>query len=173
MNNIFLIIILVILFVILMINKFCQKENFELKLNDKITFELKKSPELNLIFFDSNLYFTNNSPYIFNGILDTNGLYQLRDSIKNYNFILNYNVSNTSNSHVTLESPDEDNPSPNTVSNLFNQTNKNIYLDPINKVLVSNDNFGNKVYLTYFADESPVNWDYNISNAVVFEINYL
>jgi hypothetical protein len=173
MNNI-LTLVLIVLLIILICCGFDKKEQFKSKLNNKIAFELKKIPNLNLVYIENNFYFTNDNQYIFIGILDkTNGLFQLQDGIKNYNFILNFKVNDALDSHITLESSNQDNPNSFSISNVFNQKNKNIYLDPINKVLVSNDNFGNNIYLTYFIYGSPVYWNYNIDNAVKFEINYL
>ncbi len=149
------------------------EQNFDQNFDKKIVFELKSLSRLNLTYYDNNFYLTNDIPYIFIGILDVNGFYQLRDGINNYNFILNFRESDTSYSHISLMSPNEDNPDYDTISNLFNQTNRNIYFDPINKIILSNDNNGNKVYMAQLVTGSPVYWNYNIDNAIVFEPTYL
>lgn len=168
MNNIFFIIIL---FVILILCQLYKKENFESKINNKIVFELKNSSGLNLVYLENNFYLIPNSPYIFDGILDTNGLYKLQDGIKKLDPKLNFNTSNTSDSYITLIIPNLNDP--NNISNIFNQTDQNIYLDPINKILVSNDNSGNKVYLSFYIDGNPIGWNYNIDDAIKFDINYM
>ena len=177
-------------------------------LPNKITCILKTQTGMNLVYINNNFYLIKNTPYIFSGTLDTNGLYVLESGIENRNLILNYNVSNTSKSNIILK-PFQNNPNltfnpyayantntntntpekngthegtqdtsqwdpeftPNT--NPFNQPNKNIYLDPVNKVILSNDNTGNTVYLTNSIYESPVDWDYNMNNATLFDINYI
>jgi len=172
MNKLLFIIFLVIVIITITSNSNC-KECYETKLENEIIFTLKTPSKLNLTYHNKQFYFTNTEPYIFIGTLYNNGLYLLKDGIKNNNFILNYNVSNTVDSKVILKSPNNDNSNLYNISYIFNQTDKNIYLDPINKVILSNDNTGNIVYLTYFIDGSPVNWDYNLNNAMIFEIKYL
>lgn len=140
---------------------------------NKIIFGLKTSQELNLTYVDKNFYLTNKFGYIFIGILKTNGLYELKNPTNNFNFILDYNSSNTQNSSVILVSDVEYNLYSNTVSNIFNQTNKIIYYDPVNKVISSNDNSGEIVYLSNMIVGSPVDWNYDLDNATIFDINYL
>lgn len=152
------------------------QSNVDLNLNlnlNKITFGLKTSNGLNLTYMNKNFYLTDKIGYIFIGSRDTNGLYQLKNPTNNFNFILDYNSINTQNSSIILESDSEYNLNSNTVSNIFNLTNKNIYLDPVNKVILSNDNSGNIVYLSNIIIKSPVNWNYNLDEATIFDINYL
>lgn len=174
-DNIYFIIILVCLIFVIIKQYVIDKYETNLSNNilNKITFGLKTSSGLNLTYVNKNFYLTDKYGYIFIGILETNGLYQLIDPTNNFNFILNYNSTNTSNSSVILESDEEYNFNLNTVSNIFNQTNKNIYFDPVNKVILSNDNSGNTVYLSMMIIGSSVNWNYNLDNATIFDINYL
>jgi len=168
MNNILFIVILLIGLIICQVYK---KDFFESIFDNKITFELKNSSGLNLSYLNNNFYFTNGIPYKFEGLLSSNGMYKLQDGIQKLNYELNFNISDASDSHIELEKPIQSDS--NEISNLFNQTDKNIYLDTVNKIIVSNDDSGNKVYMGYFIDGSPVNWNYNIDNAITFDINYL
>lgn len=173
MTNIVLVLILIILIVVSIICGFDRKENFQSILNNVIIFGLK-SQELSLEYFENNFYFTSGNEYIFIGILDnTNGLYKLQDGIKKLDYILNFNVSDASNSHISFEYQNPNDPNFESNPKEFNGPNRNIYWDPINKIVKSNDDSENDIYLTYFIHGSPVRWDYSIDNADIFDINYL
>jgi hypothetical protein len=175
MKKISFIIILIIIIIICIIEKFVSVELFSSKINiaKQIAFYLRTESKLNLTYTNNNFYLIDKFSYIFIGRLDTNGLYVMKDGIKKFNFILDYNVSNTANSQILLKSPIEDNPNANTIQNIFNKTNQNIYFDFVNKVILSNDNSGNTVYLTNLIDGNPVDWNYNFNNAVMFDVVYL
>ena len=174
-GNIYFITVMICLILVVM-NHQSMIDNYETNQSDtilnKITFGLKTASGLNLTYVDKNFYLTDKFGYIFVGILESNGLYKLKNPTNNFNFILDYNSINTKNSSVILESDDEYNLNSNTVSNIFNQTNKNIYYDQVNKVILSNDNSGGIVYLSNMIVGSPVNWNYDLDNATIFDINY-
>ena len=172
-NIYFIIIIIICLFVITnQINSFQIIQSITSEnIVDKITFILKTTQGLNLTYVDENFYLTEKYGYIFTGILETNGLYQLKNPTNNFNFILDYNSVNASNSTIILQSDDEYNLNYNTISNIFNQINKKIYFDPVNKIILSNDNSGNIVYLSNLIVGSPVNWNYNLDNGTIFYID--
>lgn len=175
MKSIFYLTIIIIYLIIVIINQL-QIDNYELNSThslNKITFRLKTINGLNLTYVDNNLYLTNNFGYIFIGILHNPFMYRLKNPINNFNFVLNYDIYETAKSNIILESDTQYNLNSTTIPNLFNQTNKNIYLDPINKIILSNDNSGNIVYLSTNIIENPVNWNYNINDATKFEIIYL
>ena len=175
-GNIYFIIVIICL-ILVIINHQSMIDNYETNqtnaILNKITFGLKTVSGLNLTYVDKNFYLTDKFGYIFMGILGTNGLYQLKNPTNNFNFILDYNSIKTQNSSIILESDIEYNLNSNTVSNIFNQTNKNIYYDQVNKVILSNDDSGGVVYLSNLIVGSPVDWNYNINNATIFDLNYL
>jgi hypothetical protein len=174
-NIYFIIIIIIIIFLFTITNQYMINSFQMIRpiISNKIIFRLKTNLGLNLTYVDENFYLTDNYGYIFKGILETNGLYQLKNPTNNYNFILNYNSINTSNSSVILESGVEYNLNSNTVSNIFNKTNKKIYFDPVNKVILSNDNSGTTVYLSNLIIGSTVDWNYDFDDATIFDIDYL
>ena len=133
-------------------------------------------PELNLVYFNDNFYISNQPKYIFTGILDlSNGKYRIQNTLAQLDLILKFNISNASNSKIIQSNPldSQTNNLKFTRQNIFNTTDRRIYLDPINRVISSNDNSGNSVYLTFLFVNSPGYWNYNLENASVFNINYV
>lgn len=183
MSKIFFILIL-FLIILLMLN-FYKCDNFNNFYNsfnntsnknkiipNKIIFNLKTPNNQWLIYSNNNFYIFPQIkyPYTFVGELDTNGLYLLKNTQNNMIMTLDYNASNTTNSNIVLKSSSQDNPNANTITNIFNPTNSNIYLDPVNKVIVSEDNSGSKIYLLNQIIGNPVEWNYNLNNATKFDI---
>jgi len=178
MLKIFIIMLLIILLIIFfresnkheIIDKF---NNMLKQMPNKIIFNLKTQNGLNFIFHNNNFYITNQPAYTFVGELDVSGLYLLKNTLGTKNMTLNYNTFDTSYSKIILQTPLEDNLNANTISNLFNPRNPNIYFDPVNKIIMSNDNSGTQIYLTNQITGSPVSWNYNINNATIFDIFYV
>lgn len=180
MLKIFIIIIMVVLLIIYVkfqkpneLNKFDKFNNLSKPIPNKIIFNLKTKNGLNFVYYNNNFYITNQPSYTFVGELDISGLYLLKNTLGTKNFTLNYDTSNTSYSKIILKTPKEDNLNANTISNIFNPTNSNIYFDPVNKVIMTNDNSGNKIYLTNQMINTPVSWNYDIDNATIFDIFYI
>lgn len=136
----------------------------------------KTIPGLNLVYFNDNLYLTNQPEYIFTGILDkSKGMYRLTNTLGTQELILKFNSSNASHSKIIQSYPSDIQTNNNnfTIQNIFNQTDTRIYLDPVNNVISSNDNSGNRVYLTFLFVNSPAYWNYSIENATQFNIKYI
>jgi hypothetical protein len=140
---------------------------------NKITFYLKTLDGMNFVYFNNNFYITNQPAYVFVGELDMTGMYLLKNTYGTKIMTLNYNETDTSYSKIILRTPMDDNPNANTISNIFNPKNSNIYFDPVNKVIVSNDNDGNKIYLTKLMTNTPVSWNSNIDNGTIFEVEFI
>lgn len=169
---IFIVLIIFIFIIIICSNK--NKELFNIQnVKSNIFFTLENKSGLNLTFMNNNFYLTDKYPFIFEGLLEDNGLYRLKNPYSNYDFVLNYNSTNTSESEIILQSNKEIEQNQNTIQNIFNLSNNNIYLDPINKIILSNDNSGNIVYLTNLIDGSSVEWNYNLDNSTKFNVKKL
>jgi hypothetical protein len=169
-NAYIIILILIIIFLYTYnLNEFFITNN---SIPNKIIFNLKTNNGLNLIYYNNNFYITNQTSYTFIGILSNNGLYKLQDTLGYNNLVLDYNINNPSDSKIILESPQQDNPNQNNINNLFSMRNKNIYLDPINKLILSNDNYGNIVYLYNNNINTSITWNFNLDIATIFNINY-
>lgn len=176
MFKIFLIILIIILLMIFLkfdnCDEFDKSDKSDKHLN-KITFYLKTHDGMNFVYFNNNFYITNQPAYVFVGELDMTGMYLLKNTHGTEIMTLDYNESNTSYSKIILRTPADDNPNANTISNIFNLTNSNIYFDQANKVIVSNDNDGNKIYLTKLITNTPVSWNSNIDNGTIFDIYHI
>jgi hypothetical protein len=194
---ILIVILLVGLIILLFQTKlFFFKENFVLEQNKnnslkkKVLFSLRFNQDIeqnqnynnnnylyNFVYYNNNFYLTNQPPYIFTGILSSNGFYKLQNTFGTKDLVLNFNTTDTSFSKIIEMTPTSpillSNNTKDTLENIFNQTNNHIYLDPINKVILSQDNSGNIVYLTFDLANSPVSWNYNMENGVNFIINYI
>ena len=133
------------------------------------------STEANLVYHDNNFYITNQPKYIFSGIAVSNNIIKLQNTNGIEDLILNFNTTNTSDSKIILLNDNTDilNENSNTIQNIFNKTNKNIYFNLENKTIFSNDLDGNLVYLTLLYIDYPVDWNYNLDNGVVFNIEYI
>lgn len=180
MLKIFFIMIIVVLLIIFIkfqqsneLNKFDKFNNLSKPIQNKIVFNLKTQDGLNFVYFNNNFYITNQPAYTFVGELDISGLYLLKNTFGTKNMTLNYDASNTSYSKIILKTPIEDNSNANTISNIFNPINSNVYFDPVNKVIVTDDNSGTQIYLTNQITGAPVSWNYDIDNATVFNILYI
>ena len=157
------------IFIILKIFNIFDKFN-SLPILNKMVFKTHNG--LNLVYYNDNFYITNQPVYTFVSELYVSGLYLLKNTLGTKNMTLNYDISNTSYSKIILKTPLDNNSNTNTISNIFNPTNSNIYFDYVNKVIMSNDNLGTKIYLTNKIINSPVSWNYNIDNATIFDFYY-
>ena len=168
-------IMIVIIIIIYILNIYKEKYHMVEQMNNMKTnvfFEFTTQSGLNLTYSYNNFYLTDKIGYIFLGMLDKNGLYVLKEPNTNLNFILNFNESNTSASNIILHQPNQNNYNSFSISNIFNQTDKNIYFDSVNKVILSNDNMGNIVYLTNQIIGNPVEWNYSLASGEIFDIIY-
>jgi hypothetical protein len=175
MNIYFIIILLIILIIIYFIYKIDYFEIEDEKseyLQNKILFTLT-SNNLNFVYYNNNFYITNQPSYIFTGILSLNGLYLLQNTLGTMDLTLQFNIDNTAYSKIYQVATEIDNNYINTLQDINSNQNKNIYLDPINKVIISNDDSGNILYLTMLQINSPVDWNYDITYATKFNINYI
>jgi hypothetical protein len=184
---------LVIVFAVIFIFSSCRHdEKFNLsESNNK--FKLVSSDGLNLSYIYDKFYLTNEPGYLFDSSVGSvvsneldkpNGLYRLLNTTGSMDLVLDYNQTNPSDSRVNqvdkqiTQSNDvfnifTQNTSTNTLKNIFSMQDNNIYLDPINKVIISTDTQGNTIYLSKVLINEPVTWNYNIFNAVTFDlVNY-
>ena len=161
------------------LSKIIQQVGGEKKLN------LISSDGLNLTIANKHFYLTNTKGYDFIGSFeDNNGLLKLKSSNSPMNLILSYDESNPPRSKIfsiDKQKLDQDivqnifsgNTNQNELNNLFSLQNNQIYFDPINKVVLSNDNQGNIIYLQNSLPGTPLNWNYNIFNGMTFIYNFV
>jgi len=171
-----------IITIIIIINYFSH-QNFKdyFTSNKKLNFNMLtltttiENNIINFIYWNDNFYFTNQPEYIFSGEFVSNGLIKLKNTFGNMDFILNYNIDNTTYSKILKIVPEKYkyDKNLNTLENIFNTSDKHIYFDPVNKIILSNDNYGNFIYLTFNNFNYPVSWNYNLDSATIFNVNYI